>query len=233
MRTRNTRQEDVDWHLPPEDLHFEDPNTYQHKHYNTAVKYARTRAVAVDVGAHVGIHTRRLSKDFDVVYAIEPINYEYLTQNTLDLDNVRCINAGASNRAGKMYAHNPLESNSGAWELSTVTSKQEVEVITIDSLNLTQCDLIKIDTQGLEREVLEGARHTINKYKPVVWIEDRGTLTTYMLEEFCYNLKDAYNKDFVYTLAERTLRPQQARLLSYDNIRELTQEQLEIVYGNN
>ncbi len=165
------------------------------------------------------------------MYAIEPVNYEYLLSNTHDLDNVIPIHAGASNRRGKMYAHNPAESNSGAWELSTVTSQHSVDVITIDSLNLTQCDLIKIDTQGLEREVLEGARNTIAKFKPVIWIEDRGTLTTYMLEEFCYSLKDAYFKDFVYTLAERTLTPQQARLLQYENIRDLTEQQLKTIYG--
>ena len=231
MRKSKSWKENVEWHMPPEDKHFEDPNTYQHLHYNTAVKYARSRRVAVDVGAHVGIHTVRLSKDFDSVYAIEPINYEYLISNTEHLDNVRCIRAGCSDKPCTLYAHNPLESNSGAWELSTVTSKREVEVITIDSLNLAQCDLIKIDTQGLEREVLEGARNTINKFKPVIWIEDRGTLTQYMLETYCYSLKDAYIKDSVYTLAERTLTPQQARLLQYDDIRDLTEDELKTIYG--
>lgn len=225
MRTSKSWQKDV------ADTHFKDPNTYQQKHYDTAVKHVVHRGTAIDVGAHIGIHTVRLSQDFGTVYAIEPINYEYLIQNTQHCDNVRCIHAGASNTLGKMYAHNPAEHNSGAWELTTVTSKHEVDVITIDSLNLTECDLIKIDTQGLEQQVVEGARETIAKFTPVIWIEDKGTLVNYMFEELGYRLWDSHMKESVYTRDEQYLTTTQARLLSYKTVKELTDEQKKTIWG--
>lgn len=219
------------WQLPPEDTHFKDPNTYQQKHYDTALRHVKSRGVAVDVGAHVGIHTCRLANDFDTVYAIEPINYEYLIENTKHLDNVRCICAGCSNRPGKMYAKNPAEHNSGAWELTTTTTKYSVDVITIDSLNLTGCDLIKIDTQGLEQQVIEGAKHTIEKFNPVIWIEDKGTLIEYMLDTYTYRLWDSYMKESIYIKGEVELTSTQARLLSYKNYNDLTDEQKKLLHG--
>ena len=190
----------MEWQLPLEDAHFKDPNTYQHKHYSTAVKHVKQRTVAVDVGAHIGIHTVRLAQDFERVYAIEPINYKYLTKNVEHLDNVRLIHAGVSNTRGTLYAHNPRPSNSGAWELDNNPSDKEINTITIDSLNLTQVDLIKVDTQGLELEVILGAKQTIDKYKPVLWIEHAHTqhkLTQY-LNTINYKLSATYNKDRVY-----------------------------------
>ena len=46
-----------------------------------------------------------------------------------------------------------------------------VRAITLDSLALRRVDLLKIDVEGMECEVLEGARRTIRQSLPVVIIE--------------------------------------------------------------
>jgi FkbM family methyltransferase len=46
-----------------------------------------------------------------------------------------------------------------------------VRAITIDSLALKRVDLLKIDVEGMECEVLEGARRTIRQCLPVIIIE--------------------------------------------------------------
>lgn len=46
-----------------------------------------------------------------------------------------------------------------------------VPIITIDELNLDNCTLMKIDTEGQELAVIKGAENTINKFRPVIFYE--------------------------------------------------------------
>jgi FkbM family methyltransferase len=46
-----------------------------------------------------------------------------------------------------------------------------IRMMTIDSLNLTRLDMIKIDVEGMELEVLAGARATVGKFLPIIIIE--------------------------------------------------------------
>jgi len=48
---------------------------------------------------------------------------------------------------------------------------QRVRVQTIDSFGLTRCDLIKLDLEGMEAEALMGASETIERCKPILFIE--------------------------------------------------------------
>jgi len=41
----------------------------------------------------------------------------------------------------------------------------------LDDLDLARLDLLKIDAQGMEQGVLLGARHTIRKHLPVIYME--------------------------------------------------------------
>ena len=46
-----------------------------------------------------------------------------------------------------------------------------IDVITIDSMDLPRLDLLKLDVEGFECAALEGARKTIEKHRPWVWAE--------------------------------------------------------------
>ena len=50
-------------------------------------------------------------------------------------------------------------------------SKISVETISIDSMNLEDLTLLKIDVEGHEIEALHGALITIKKYKPIIICE--------------------------------------------------------------
>jgi hypothetical protein len=43
--------------------------------------------------------------------------------------------------------------------------------VTIDSLSLERLDFMKIDVEGMEEDVLEGAKDAISKFKPIMIIE--------------------------------------------------------------
>jgi FkbM family methyltransferase len=48
---------------------------------------------------------------------------------------------------------------------------EEVEMRTLDSFKFKNVDIIKIDTEGFEFPVLQGAVKTIKKYKPIIQVE--------------------------------------------------------------
>lgn len=48
----------------------------------------------------------------------------------------------------------------------------EVNAVTINSLGLDRLDLVKVDVEGMEMEVLEGARRTVGRSHPILAIED-------------------------------------------------------------
>ena len=52
----------------------------------------------------------------------------------------------------------------------TINKTETVKVTTLDSMDV-QPDFIKIDTQGSEYEILEGAKNTIEKHKPILLLE--------------------------------------------------------------
>ena len=184
-------------HTPPGETWLAD---YQIKHYNMALKHALDRTHAVDIGAHIGIWTQRYARDFERVTAIEPINSRYLEQNTQHLDNVTIYPVGLSNTPGTLYAHNPgtLTAHTELHSIKHTENARAVQVITLDSLKLTEVSLLKIDTQGLERQVLEGATHTIHTHKPLIHIETRSQeLLKWIEHTYDYKRVDRYIKDWV------------------------------------
>jgi len=54
---------------------------------------------------------------------------------------------------------------------SVTRQAHRVPVITLDSLNLTHVTAIKLDAEGAEQEVLEGARQTLTRSRPVLSVE--------------------------------------------------------------
>ncbi len=54
---------------------------------------------------------------------------------------------------------------------SVTRQAHRVRVITLDSLSLTDVTAIKLDAEGAEQEVLEGARRTLTQSRPVLSIE--------------------------------------------------------------
>lgn len=189
--------------IDPRDTHFQGPvkhpSTYQFRQYNAGVRQVKRTRTAIDVGAHIGIFTTRYAQDFRRVVAIEPQNIEYLRYNTQQYDNVEIYHNAASNSVGEqVFLYNPSHnnSNSGAWEITDTPTEYSTTTITVDSLNITDADLIKIHTQGVEYSVIEGAHNTIEKCRPVIHIESRDDdLIRWLCGKYNYVLQTTVVKD--------------------------------------
>jgi FkbM family methyltransferase len=151
--------------------------------------------VAVDCGANIGTHTvswARQMTGWGSVIAIEAQEriYYALAGNVAinNCFNTRLIHAAAGERNGVMKIPNPnyfAPASFGSLELKPAENSEligqtidysdaklvPVDAITIDSLALNRLDLLKIDVEGMECEVLEGAKRTIRRSLPVVIIE--------------------------------------------------------------
>ena len=45
-------------------------------------------------------------------------------------------------------------------------------LVTIDSLELLDCQFIKLDVEGMETEALQGAAATIGRFRPILYVEN-------------------------------------------------------------
>src|SRR5512141_1091170 len=138
--------------------------------------------VIVEVGANIGAHTLLLAQLSGVggkVLAFEPqrIVFQTLCANLAlnSITNVHCFHAAVGGTPGHVVV--PLldysrDGNFGGLELGSHAQGESVPLLTIDSLNLPRCDFLKIDVEGMEQQVLEGAVKTIAMHSPVLYVEN-------------------------------------------------------------
>lgn len=147
------------------------------------LRFCRAGDVVVDVGANIGSHTVTFAKAVGAsgtVVALEPqrLAFQLLCGNIAlnVLTNVRALPKAAGAQAGqaKIPALRWDEPhNFGAVSLLNQSLPgEDVEVIALDSLALPACRLIKIDVEGMEPDVLAGARETIRRCQPLLFVEN-------------------------------------------------------------
>jgi FkbM family methyltransferase len=162
--------------IPEGDAYFQrvfarSGDRFQQDLFDAALTLTRGRQTAIDVGAHVGSWTRQMAQKFDDVIAFEPHpeNFKCLQENTRGLDITR-MNAALGNEEGEcdMVQHND---NSGCWR---VVRGAGVKVVRLDAFRFKGVDLIKIDVEGFEGAVIQGATRTINECAPTIVFEDNG-----------------------------------------------------------
>ena len=139
-----------------------------------------------DIGAFIGTHTlafSRLVGDHGKVYSFEPRReiFDILSKNIElnNLGNVTAFNAAVSDELSNVSLSSLSQSddaNLGGLALhdpANVSRDEDysVKVLSIDSLAIDHLDLIKIDVEGMEDSVLNGAVETIKRLRPVIFAE--------------------------------------------------------------
>lgn len=125
----------------------------------------------VDLGAYDGDTIKEFTDftggKYNHIFALEPDekNYKKLVRNTEGMDNIDTFNMGAWNKKDTLIFDKKAGRNS---RLSS--SGVPVNVTDLDSLISSPVTMIKMDIEGAELKALDGARKTIKKYKPKLYV---------------------------------------------------------------
>jgi FkbM family methyltransferase len=169
-------------------------------------------STVVDVGANMGFVTTILSGlvgSQGRVIAFEPSSRTFAKlQRTIrinGLSNVRAINAGCGASREMLELHDLGGSSGNASIVGEGTVRERIEVVRLDDvpeLNERPIALIKIDTEGFEPHVLEGARRLIAEHKPTLYLEMGGDFvdstrrTIELLKELGYDVRHVEHLDW-------------------------------------
>lgn len=148
---------------------------YCHAEIDVMSRFLKKESGYLDVGTNIGYHARAVQRQTgcDVMgFEPNPNHFVVASYNCQGLP-IQIVNAAVGNHSGKTFIkHFEPDQVENFGNISIVESGgDEVELIKLDQLNIVKCDLIKIDVEGFELQVLEGAVNILNKFKPVIFYE--------------------------------------------------------------
>lgn len=137
-----------------------------------------TDGIVVDVGAHIGNHTIYFASVMGLrTVAIEPrpesfhlLQMNVAANGVTELVEAHQVALGASAGRASLVQRDP--NNTGAFR-TEVSQTGDVRVVPLDELISTgaRVSLLKIDVEGAERSVLDGAASILTTFRPVVVAE--------------------------------------------------------------
>lgn len=172
------------------------------------LKYIKEGDVVIDAGGYIGDTSCAFAKAVGrhglvKVFEPNPVAFECLKHNMKNFTQVQVYNNALSYVGDKNnYIIDYNDKNVGA---SYIRQKEKGSKfsIAIDSINLSKLDFIKIDCEGFEVNILNGASETIEKFKPIIVLEiNRGALernghTPQMIFEFLDKMNYFYRNIYV------------------------------------
>lgn len=125
----------------------------------------------LDIGAHSGTYSISLAKYFRTVHSFEPQRMTYYSLcGSIALSNIEntfCHNfgLGSPEQSGTQTLKIVSKDGGGSSLHSTtnILKTEEVEIKTLDSLNLQNIGFIKMDIEGNELYALKGATETLKR----------------------------------------------------------------------
>jgi FkbM family methyltransferase len=171
------------WMLPPGEEHLqgwmlkvnkrvEGRLTYQYHKYEAALQFCKTRDVCIDAGAHVGLMSYWMARDFAQLVAFEPvaIHRECWQVNMKNRSgNVQLHDCALGERPAQISIHTEPTSSGD----SRVGGPGAIPMKRLDDFDLQDVSFIKIDTEGFETFVIRGAEQTIRRCKPCLMVEQK------------------------------------------------------------
>ncbi len=144
----------------------------------TMLTFLNADSVVADIGANIGTVAIQLAKSVKEVHCFEPIprNIVLLKKNIelQNLTNVTIHEFALGNEAGRTSFELDNAQNAGSYKAK---EGADFEVRTLDSLGM-HFDFIKMDVEGMEGRVFEGAQQTLAS-KPVLFFEMSAMILQY------------------------------------------------------
>jgi FkbM family methyltransferase len=142
-------------------------------------RFVATGDMIIDVGANLGTTVLPLARATGptgqvIAFEPQPLMAQCLcaTLTLNELFNVRLITAALSNRSGWGHIPAPVIAAGGNYGAMALGAEgMHVPVLRLDDLELPSCALIKIDVEGFEWPVIQGAMHHLIALRPVIYLE--------------------------------------------------------------
>jgi FkbM family methyltransferase len=162
----------------------------------------REGEVFIDVGGYIGSYSISAAKAVGsagrvVILEPESNNRRQLERNLAlnGITNCQVLPLAAWSASGPVGWH---QDNEPVWHRVEETQNDKaVNAVSIDDLvhrlSLTRVDWIKMDIEGAEVDALEGAKGTLSRFRPNLFIEVHETLkpVTELLAKFGYSIASA------------------------------------------
>lgn len=148
---------------------------YEHEMLKDMASRVKSEDLVLDVGANIGNHTLFLAASGFRVCAFEPnVALASAIEKSLELngwgDRVSVYASGLGRSAGMAHFSKTISSNLGAMSLES--GEGDIQLLALDELNFPQPPaLMKIDVEGMELDVLQGAVNLIKNARPLIYIE--------------------------------------------------------------
>lgn len=168
-------------------------------HIHKCFTHVKKYNVCIQAGGALGMYPRLLANKFEFVYTFEPdpLNF-YCLVNNCQVDNIIKINAALGEKNEFVRIERAPFSNAGTHKVH-VSDTGRMPVMSIDSLNFADCDMIMLDVEGYEHAALKGAIKTIEKFKPVIVAEFTGCEQVLdLIGQFGYKQIDQSVSDLIF-----------------------------------
>lgn len=165
-----------------------------------AVAQCRKRRLCVQAGGMIGLWPQRLARSFEKVLTFEP---DEACLSALR-KNVTATNVMAFGDAlGETASHAVMRRapSAGSWRIRN-DGDCGVQVVTIDQIKLPSCDAIILDIEGGEIAALRGAADTINRFRPVLMVEEWDVdISRAFMRSIGYRHVESVHRDAIYVSA--------------------------------
>ena len=129
-------------------------------------KYNKKFSLILDIGAWCGTWSMAMQKYADEIYCYEPnkIHFECLIKNLKTFQHIKLHNHAVGNRDGKIK----LTSETATQNTRVLLEEGETVILKLDSMDIHNPDMLKIDVEGLEMEVLKGGHKLLENIEFVM-----------------------------------------------------------------
>ena len=131
----------------------------------------------LDIGANIGIYSFHFKDSFKSIDAFEPLKEISYRLEHFQNQSFKVHNCALSNKRGEFKIYIPYVSGKAIASLASLEKRdgdcevRTVKVDKIDNYDFNDVDLIKIDVEGHEEYVIEGARNVIKQNMPILIVE--------------------------------------------------------------
>ena len=169
-------------------LHSRSSNLNEAVALDILSKLSRPSPVILDIGANIGLFIKAFNKSQykpKAIYAFEPSSYVHsiLKVTVARFKNVKCFKLAFDKQDGETILNMPLKKSGsirvGLSHIGNVSEgeylKETVKTMKLDNFlkeqDIEAVDLIKIDVEGAEYNILQGAKSLLREARPFWFVE--------------------------------------------------------------